>query len=50
MTRRWLIVAALLAAVRGADAQEARLWTAAQIAELEKKIASTVDPARHLGL
>jgi sugar lactone lactonase YvrE/mannose-6-phosphate isomerase-like protein (cupin superfamily) len=44
------MVAALLAAVRGADAQEARLWTAAQIAELEKKIASSVDPARHLGL
>ncbi len=50
MTRQWLIAAVLLVAVRGAEAQEPRLWTAAEIADLEKKIASAVDPARHLGL
>lgn len=51
MTRTWrTALAALLVFSAGADAQEAQLWTAAQIAELEKKIASSVDPARHLGL
>jgi sugar lactone lactonase YvrE/mannose-6-phosphate isomerase-like protein (cupin superfamily) len=45
-----LIVAALLIAARSASAQEARLWTAAEIAALEQKIAAAVDPARHLGL
>ena len=51
MTRAWrTALAALLIFSAGADAQEAQLWTAAQIAELEKKIASSVDPARHLGL
>ena len=50
MKRRWLAAAVLLTAVQGAAAQEARLWTAGQIAELEKRIASTVDPATHLGL
>ena len=33
-----------------AAAQGAQHWTAAQVADLERKIAASVDPARHLGL
>lgn len=49
MMRRWLIVLALLVTARAAAAQEARLWTAAELAALEKEAAAGVDPARHLG-
>jgi hypothetical protein len=48
-----IIVAALFAVVLAAGAGHAQTpqhWTAKQIAEMEKKIAGSVDPARHLGL
>ncbi len=48
----WLAVA-LFVSVPAASAQSPQapiVWTAKELADLEKKIASAVDPARHLGL
>ena len=39
-----------IARVDAADPQAPIHWTAQQLADLEKKISSSVDPARHLGL
>ena len=44
------VVAVAVLVPCGAYAQGARHWPAQQIADLEKKIAGNVDPARHLGL
>ena len=43
------VIAFLVVTVVG-HAQQPTLWTAKQLADLEKKISSNVDPARHLGL
>ena len=48
--KRALIGIAILCTTTIATAQQPILWRAKQIADLEKKIASNVDPARHLGL
>lgn len=39
-----------LTTLQAADPPAPIHWTASQVAEIEKKIASAVDPARHLGL
>ena len=50
MTRLLPAVAGALLILPGAAAaQEPRLWTAAEIAALEKQAAASVDPTRHLG-
>ncbi len=48
--RTALFGVAILCTASIATAQQPILWSAKQIADLEKKIASNVDPARHLGL
>jgi mannose-6-phosphate isomerase-like protein (cupin superfamily) len=45
-----LFVVVMLVPARAADPQAPIHWTATQIADVEKKIAASVDPARHLGL
>src|SRR6188472_1794188 len=51
MKRVSLVIALALVTVSAAgSAQQPILWSAKQLADLEKKIASNVDPARHLGL
>jgi len=48
--KRPLLAVALVLTASIATAQQPILWSAKQIADLEKKIAANVDPARHLGL
>jgi mannose-6-phosphate isomerase-like protein (cupin superfamily) len=45
-----LVLVASVAPAGAADPQAPIHWTAKQMAELESKIRSSVDPARHLGL
>jgi mannose-6-phosphate isomerase-like protein (cupin superfamily) len=48
---RVVVLVLVVAVVPMTAAQQGPMhWSASQIAELEKKIASNVDPARHLGL
>ena len=50
MNRMSLVIAIVLATSAATAQQQPTLWTAKQLADLEKRLASSVDPARHLGL